>query len=91
MFKDSDQSVVLYGYDSISLVTEMCVFVSQTSTSVCWDPVTVGVESVASTPRAHSAALERSAVGPATSSLKATTAKVGCIVLFSQYFSLVFV
>lgn len=44
--------------------------------SVCWEPATVGEESVASTQRARSVARERSAAGLAMNSLITTTAKV---------------
>lgn len=46
------------------------------STSVCWEPATVGAESVVSTLRAHSVARERSAVELAMNSLTTTTAKI---------------
>lgn len=49
---------------------------SQISTSVCWEPATVGEESAASTPRAHFVARERSAVELAMNSLTTTIAKV---------------
>lgn len=59
---------------------------SQTSTSVCWVPATVGEESAASTPRARSAVRERSAVALATNSLTTTTAKV-CFCCSDLFFS----
>lgn len=71
---------------------------SQISTSVCWEPATVGEESVVSTQRAHSVARERSAVGPAMNSLTPTIAKVShsvrcpsvCLCYYLKYWKSVF-
>lgn len=57
----------------------VCPVFSQTSTSVWWEPATVGEESVASTQRARSVAREKSAVEQDMSSLTATTAKVSAV------------